>query len=92
MTEPKLIDPRNLYHTEKFPKQDQDTPALQQNMILFLIAEKNPMRAVISWKTDVYSSLVAIQGSVVQQRLHLLEKVQTSLFNSSQEKKKMQKK
>ena len=69
MTEPKLIDPRNLYH-----------------------AEKNPMRAVISWKTDVYSSLVAIQGSVVQQRLHLLEKVQTSLFNSSQEKKKMQKK
>ncbi|EME8139815.1 SDR family oxidoreductase [Enterococcus faecium] len=33
MTEPKLIDPRNLYHTEKFPKQDQDTPALQQNMI-----------------------------------------------------------
>lgn len=32
MTEPKLIDPRNLYHTEKFPKQDQDTPALQNEM------------------------------------------------------------
>lgn len=32
MTEPKLIDPRKLYHTEKFPKQNQDTPALQQNM------------------------------------------------------------
>ncbi|MGC3596094.1 NAD(P)-dependent dehydrogenase, partial [Enterococcus faecium] len=27
------MDPRNLYHTEKFPKQDQDTPALLQNMI-----------------------------------------------------------
>lgn len=32
MTEPKLIDPRKLYHTEEFPKQDQDTPALQKEM------------------------------------------------------------
>ena len=48
MTEPKLIDPRNLYHTEKFPKQDQDTPALQQNMIPVLIVEKNPMKAIIN--------------------------------------------
>lgn len=32
MSEPKLIDPRRLYHTEEFQKQDQDTPALQQNM------------------------------------------------------------
>lgn len=32
MSEPKLIDPRKLYHTEGFQKQDQDTPALQKNM------------------------------------------------------------
>jgi NAD(P)-dependent dehydrogenase (short-subunit alcohol dehydrogenase family) len=32
MTEPKLIDPRKLYHTEEFQKQDQDTPALQKKM------------------------------------------------------------
>lgn len=32
MTEPKLIDPSKLYHTEEFPKQDQDTPALQKEM------------------------------------------------------------
>ena len=32
MTEPNLIDPRKLYHTEEFPKQDQDTPALQTEM------------------------------------------------------------
>ena len=32
MTEPKLIDPRKLYNTEEFPKQDQDTPALQKEM------------------------------------------------------------
>ncbi|WP_239257181.1 SDR family oxidoreductase [Listeria ilorinensis] len=32
MTEPNLIDPRKLYETEKFPIQDQDTPALQAQM------------------------------------------------------------
>lgn len=32
MTEPNLIDPRKLYHTEEFQKQDQDTPALQKKM------------------------------------------------------------
>ncbi len=32
MTEPKLIDPRKLYRTEKFPAQDQETPALQTKM------------------------------------------------------------
>ena len=32
MPEPKLVDPRSLYHTEKFPEQDQDTPALQNQM------------------------------------------------------------
>lgn len=32
MTEPNLIDPRKLYHTEEFPKQDQETPALQKDM------------------------------------------------------------
>lgn len=32
MTEPILTDPRTLYHTEKFVKQDQDTPALQDKM------------------------------------------------------------
>ncbi|EOT47130.1 MULTISPECIES: SDR family oxidoreductase [Enterococcus] len=32
MTKPHLVDPRNMYHTEKFPKQDQDTPALDDKM------------------------------------------------------------
>ncbi|MEY8445194.1 SDR family oxidoreductase [Enterococcus ratti] len=32
MTKPKLIDPRNQYYTEEFPKQDQETPALQKKM------------------------------------------------------------
>ncbi len=32
MAEPNLIDPRKLYHTEEFEKQDQDTPALQNKM------------------------------------------------------------
>lgn len=32
MTEPILKDPRELYHPEKFKKQDQDTPALQTEM------------------------------------------------------------
>lgn len=32
MSEDKLIDPRKLYHSEEFPDQDQDTPALQKNM------------------------------------------------------------
>jgi NAD(P)-dependent dehydrogenase (short-subunit alcohol dehydrogenase family) len=32
MTEPNLIDPRTLYHNDKFPQQEQDTPALQQKM------------------------------------------------------------
>ncbi|WP_288530882.1 SDR family oxidoreductase [uncultured Secundilactobacillus sp.] len=32
MTDPILKDPRKLYYTEKFAKQDQDTPALQQKM------------------------------------------------------------
>jgi NAD(P)-dependent dehydrogenase (short-subunit alcohol dehydrogenase family) len=32
MAEPNLIDPRKLYHTEEFEKQDQDTPALQKKM------------------------------------------------------------
>ncbi len=48
MTEPKLIDPRNLYHTEKFPKQDQDTPALQNEMRLSLIVGRNLMKARIN--------------------------------------------
>ncbi|WP_099225369.1 SDR family oxidoreductase [Listeria costaricensis] len=32
MTEPNLIDPRKLYETDGFPKQDQETPALQAKM------------------------------------------------------------
>lgn len=32
MTEPNLIDPRTMYYHDKFPKQDQGTPALQANM------------------------------------------------------------
>lgn len=32
MKKPELIDPRELYHTDKFKKQDQDTPALQTEM------------------------------------------------------------
>lgn len=32
MNEPILKDPRELYHTGKFAKQDQDTPALQDEM------------------------------------------------------------
>lgn len=32
MDKPNLIDPRKLYHTGKFQKQDQDTPALQKKM------------------------------------------------------------
>ncbi len=29
MSEPILIDPRQMYHTGKFSQQEQDTPALQ---------------------------------------------------------------
>lgn len=32
MTEPNLIDPRKMFHEHKFKKQDQDTPALQDEM------------------------------------------------------------
>lgn len=32
MAEPNLVDPRKLYHTGKFEKQDQETPALQTEM------------------------------------------------------------
>lgn len=32
MTEPVLVDPRNLFHQGDFEKQEQDTPALQQKM------------------------------------------------------------
>lgn len=32
MDKPNLIDPRKLYHTGKFQKQNQDTPALQKKM------------------------------------------------------------
>lgn len=32
MDKPNLIDPRKLYHTGKFQKQNQDTPALQNKM------------------------------------------------------------
>lgn len=32
MKKPELIDPRELYHPDKFQKQDQDTPALQAEM------------------------------------------------------------
>ncbi len=48
MTEPKLIDPRKLYHTEEFPKQDQDTPALQKKCNQFLTVEKNLMKDQIN--------------------------------------------
>lgn len=33
MNKPKLIDPRKLYKTRKFKEQEQDTPALQDDMI-----------------------------------------------------------
>lgn len=33
MSEPILRDPRELYYPEKFPKQDQETPALQSKML-----------------------------------------------------------
>ena len=33
MSEPILNDPRELYQTGKFKKQDQDTPALQEEMM-----------------------------------------------------------
>lgn len=33
MTEPVLRDPRKLFYNDRFEKQDQDTPALQTNMI-----------------------------------------------------------
>ena len=33
MSEPNLIDPRSLFHGSKFKKQDQDTPALQDDMM-----------------------------------------------------------
>ena len=92
MTEPKLIDPRNLYHTEKFPKQDQDTPALQQNMIPVPDCGEESYEGSNQLENRRVLITGGDSGSVVQQRLHLLEKVQTSLFNSSQEKKKMQKK
>lgn len=32
MTNKEIIDPRTAYHNEKFPDQDQDTPALQEKM------------------------------------------------------------
>lgn len=32
MKKEKLIDPRNIYHSENFPDQEQDTPALQKRM------------------------------------------------------------
>lgn len=32
MSEPILTDPRELYHTGKYSKQEQDTPALQEEM------------------------------------------------------------
>lgn len=32
MNNGKLTDPRKMYHTEKFPDQEQDTPALQEKM------------------------------------------------------------
>ena len=32
MGEDKLKDPRKMYYTEKFPDQEQDTPALQERM------------------------------------------------------------
>lgn len=33
MTNRNLIDPRKLYYTDKFPEQEQDTPALQDDMM-----------------------------------------------------------
>lgn len=32
MKDKNMLDPRNLYHTEEFPDQEQDTPALQEKM------------------------------------------------------------
>ena len=32
MNQPDLKDPRTLYHTDKFPAQQQDTPAIQGKM------------------------------------------------------------
>lgn len=34
MTEPVLKDPRKMYHSGKFSKQDQDTPALEEEMAI----------------------------------------------------------
>jgi NAD(P)-dependent dehydrogenase (short-subunit alcohol dehydrogenase family) len=34
MTEPVLKDPRKMYHSGKFSKQDQDTPALEEDMVI----------------------------------------------------------
>ncbi|GAC46410.1 hypothetical protein PLO_1882 [Pediococcus acidilactici NGRI 0510Q] len=31
MNQPDLKDPRTLYHTDKFPAQQQDTPAIQED-------------------------------------------------------------
>ncbi len=33
MTNRNLVDPRKLYYTDKFPEQEQDTPALQDDMM-----------------------------------------------------------
>lgn len=48
MSEPKLIDPRKLYHTEGFQKQDQDTPAVQKICIRYLIVEKRLTKVPIN--------------------------------------------
>ena len=50
MGNPHLTDPRKKFHTEKFPDQEQNTPALQNKMSPNLTAEKNHIKDTIAWK------------------------------------------
>ncbi|EOH70754.1 hypothetical protein I584_00862 [Enterococcus hirae ATCC 9790] len=89
MTEPKLIDPRKLYHTEEFPKQDQDTPALQKEMQPVPDCGEESYEGSNQLENRRVLITGETQGSGARQLLLLQEKGQISACTFSQEKKKM---
>lgn len=54
MRENNLSDPRKMYHTGKFPDQEQDTPALQKKMEPRLIAGKRVTRDIVVWRDEMH--------------------------------------
>lgn len=92
MEKPNLIDPRTLYTDGPFPEQEQDTPAIQDDMRPEPDCGEKSYQGNNRLKHRNLSSQVEIPVSDVQQPLPMREKVPMWRFNSFLARKKMPKK